>query len=330
MIDRVRGQEIEVHIPQPPPSAEPKPRYVYHWDRIFGALAALSLLIGLTGYGLYAWLRPSVPPASVAVEEVPGREEILVEAAQQTVGAEQRGAGEPAVANQPRPAATEAPPVEFAEPVSVQAHAGADIARPALEEAPVRERIAEPATAPIPAPESGAQEPPIAGRELPAEPYSEASTAIATDTPAEVEQVPDSATESSEAMAVAEMQEEASGNGHLRSPNTSISSPAVKRFLLTRSMRGNEPKGTLDDIALNAGDAVTVHSFSEVIGLEGEVLEYRWLHEGKRVLQIQVPVGAKRWRSHSTKRIYPKMKGSWRVELRDSAGQLLASIDFVF
>lgn len=112
--------------------------------------------------------------------------------------------------------------------------------------------------------------------------------------------------------------------------HTSIASPAVKRFLLAKDIVGNEPKGDIDDIALNDDGCRAASSFSEVIGQKGEILQYRWLHEGKEVLRIRVPVGSNRWRSHSTKRIYAWMKGGWRAELRNSAGELLANIDITF
>jgi hypothetical protein len=39
--------------PQPP-----KTEYIYHWNRITGALAALVLLVGLAGFAIHAWLLP--------------------------------------------------------------------------------------------------------------------------------------------------------------------------------------------------------------------------------------------------------------------------------
>lgn len=113
-------------------------------------------------------------------------------------------------------------------------------------------------------------------------------------------------------------------------PNTSISSPAVKRFLLAKDVVGNEPRGGIGDIAFNDAGYAEVSCFSEVIDQKGETLQYRWLHEGKEVLRIRVPVGANRWRSHSTKNIYAAMKGRWRAELLNAAGKVLASIDFTF
>jgi hypothetical protein len=99
---------------------------------------------------------------------------------------------------------------------------------------------------------------------------------------------------------------------------------------LAPSVVNNEPAGELDEIRVDAKGFAPVSSFSEVTGLQGEVLQYRWYHEGTEVLRIRVPVRADRWRSHSTKRVYAGMRGAWRAELRDSAGSVLAHIDFVF
>jgi len=369
MVDQVRGQEIKVQIPHLKPRSEPKPQYVYHWDRIIGALAVLGVLIGLMGYGIYEWLSPFPPPTPAEVEGKHRPEEIVAGAAQQPKGAAQ-GPIPPlparvtaAADRQPRAdvlAVDAKSPDSESEPAQVppklaqmsngaprQAEgeaAGAEAppagpARPERAELPVSEEIPEPRLShtpdsakraePIPAPKSGDEEGQrITGQGSPDKDRPVSSNADAAGRYVRKEPMP--VTESSGSKVGADAPEKASGKGRFRHLNTSIASPAVKRFVLARSVVGNEPKGDLGDIIANAGSASTVSSFSEVIGLKGEVLKYRWLHEGKQVLQIRVPVGAQRWRSHSTKRIYERMKGAWRAELRDSAGNLLASIDFVF
>ncbi|MEA3276783.1 MAG: DUF2914 domain-containing protein [Pseudomonadota bacterium] len=399
MADQTPRREMKVRITKPESRAKAKPEYIYHWDRIIGALAALVLLIGLIGYGLYDWLRPSLPLASVEVEDVQGPEKIVAGTVQQSVGAVQRpmpspttpapgiaaadrimGADSPAIdveslgteadhaqspiqpervfEDPPRQAAREVVDVDLPQRAEAEV-LPAEIGEPAQAQTPVGETIAEPATVQTPAPESGEEEQRITGQGLPGEalPESsvadapggavevetelvsetepgealpESSAADASGRPVEVAAEPVSESEPGEAVAVADTPEEESGQEHFRSRNTSLSSPAVKRFVLAQSVTGNEPKGSLADITLDARGVAEVCSFSEVIGLEGEVLEYRWLHEGKQVLRVSVPVGAQRWRSHSTKRIYERMKGAWRAELRDSAGNLLASADFVF
>jgi hypothetical protein len=133
----------------------------------------------------------------------------------------------------------------------------------------------------------------------------------------------------SQAVSGPEIAEDETDEGSTQSPNPAIPSAAVKRFSLAKSVVDREPRGDLSDMQFNAKGLSSVSSFSEVIGLQGEVLVYRWLHEGKEVVEIRVPVRANRWRSHSTKRIFSGMEGSWRVELRDSKGTLLGRIDFV-
>jgi hypothetical protein len=204
-----------------------------------------------------------------------------------------------------------------------------EIAQPALSSLVDDTRAA--AAQPLP-PESDAEPrpQPIAEQALPREPRPEPPSPDAAMAPDEVR--PEPAPENAEDRTVeaAEITDEDDGQGRFRAARTAISSSAVKRFVLARSVEGNEPRGSLDDIAPDAKGVVEVSSFSEVMGLEGKILEYRWLHEGEQVLRIRVPVGAERWRSHASKRIYPRMKGDWRGELRDAKGNLLASAEFVY
>jgi hypothetical protein len=52
--------------PQPP-----KTEYIYHWNRITGALAALVLLVGLVGFAIHAWLLPpTAEPGDAGFETV--------------------------------------------------------------------------------------------------------------------------------------------------------------------------------------------------------------------------------------------------------------------
>lgn len=47
-----------------------KIQYVYHWDRIIGALAVLALLIGLLGFAIYNWVSPVSTVGDVGVDPV--------------------------------------------------------------------------------------------------------------------------------------------------------------------------------------------------------------------------------------------------------------------
>ena len=384
MVDQTSRRQIAITIAKSAPRSESEPQYVYHWNRIIAASAALILTISLLGFGLDAWWRPSHQPAKVEVEKVQQQDAIVVGTAQQPEGAVHRPMPSP---SQPAPEAAAAkreagavssaidsesatrdsdhlpspvPPQPLFEGPTEQEVRGtvaldpprsydaeplhAEVAERALPHAVVGETIANPPLIPTndgqvvaeavaaqaPVSELREEEPglgeqgPIGGDRPESSPEDDADTPIVS------AKAPAPETQPGETGAVTDTADEQSGKGHLRPLSTSISSAAVKRFVLAQSVAGNEPKGRIDDITLSSKGDAPVCSFSEVIGLEGEVLEYHWLHEGKEVMRIPVPVAAERWRSHSTKRIYQRMTGTWRVELRDSGGTLLASAGFVF
>lgn len=387
------------------PNPEPKPEYIYHWDRIIGALVALLLVIGLIGYGVYSWLTPANPPTTAEIEQAPTRDETpagvaagpgetpaetgaeadpLVDNPAETgasigegpmplssdgrvriAGAAERAASGAPVSEQglapaeddltrsllqpevpvivppsqpvegtsqmarDRPGAAPTPPATEAAQTGGQTSASGAIAESDSGYSPGQEnpRVTDgelPIALDPEAVESRDSEP-LPTREAPAESSPSqtqvSSPSVATEPPQDEEV--------GQAIAAPQIAAQASSDNMDRSPNKAIVSPAVKRFSLTRAVVDREPRGGLDDIAVNADGSASISSFSEVIGLQGEVLHYVWIHEGKEVLRVRVPVGANRWRSHSTKQIYRGMGGSWRAELRDSKGTLLAGIDFV-
>jgi len=291
MVDQPPKRQIKIKIKGTHPEAhrgEPAQEYVYHWDRIIGALAALLLLLGALGYGISPLLEPPNRPAETEVRMRHMSDEMVV------AGPSRRDEAANAATSAARPAA--APAVTARMPGSEPS--GAEPRRPEEE--------------PLSAPE----------RQSSAADASAIPPGEATDVASE----PDA----SAVVAHSSASSRRSNQGLLRLTKTSIASPTVKRFLLAKEVVSHEPHGDIGDIALNGARYVAVSSFSEVTDQQGETLQYRWLHNGNQVLRIRVPVGSNRWRSHSTKRIYAGMKGSWRVELRNSEGELLASIDFTF
>lgn len=50
-------------------SSPPNVYYIYHWNRIIGAFAAVALLIGLAGFAFFAWLAPASAPTDDAETE---------------------------------------------------------------------------------------------------------------------------------------------------------------------------------------------------------------------------------------------------------------------
>ena len=134
-----------------------KTEFIYHWNRIIGALAVLVLLIGLSGFGLHAWLSsPSAPSMDAGFDEV-GAPVPRLEVASEPGG---QAAGEPAPADRRahsdeaaldgRLAETEAPP----QIPATGEDAGPDLATSDAPESSTR--VVQ--TAPGPAPEPAAPE----------------------------------------------------------------------------------------------------------------------------------------------------------------------------
>jgi Protein of unknown function (DUF2914) len=121
--------------------------------------------------------------------------------------------------------------------------------------------------------------------------------------------------------------------GPVLSPgDTRILSDKVARFLLSKGMRGSEPLGRLEDVKIDdpASGTLGVFAFSDVRGMAGETLVYRWLQGERVVARVRVGVGSDKWRSHSSKVINGRMRGPWRVELTTGDGTLLAFAEFAY
>ena len=110
----------------------------------------------------------------------------------------------------------------------------------------------------------------------------------------------------------------------------SLAAPSVSRFVLAKSVVNKKPVGDIEDIAPDARGIAAVYAFSDVVGMKDEVLYYHWFRNSKQVAKFRIGVWADRWRSHSSKIINNKMKGEWRVELRNEKREILASADFVY
>jgi len=92
----------------------PKTEFIYHWNRIFGALAVLVLLIGLLGFAIHAWWSSPSPPSSDAGFDEVGAPVAHLEVVPE---AEEHDVGETAPAEaEVTPAPDATPPPDTASP----------------------------------------------------------------------------------------------------------------------------------------------------------------------------------------------------------------------
>ena len=108
-----------------------------------------------------------------------------------------------------------------------------------------------------------------------------------------------------------------------------VFSDDVKRFIISSSVKTNEPVGTINDIVFD-NNIATVYAFSEVSNLTNTTLYYIWSLDDNNVAKVKVDVGGNRWRSYSSKFIQENMHGEWKVELQNGQGETLAINRFYY
>ncbi|MGL4185913.1 MAG: DUF2914 domain-containing protein [Thiotrichaceae bacterium] len=93
----------------------------------------------------------------------------------------------------------------------------------------------------------------------------------------------------------------------------------VSRAQFTTGLSNREPINNVTQV--NAGQ--TVYYFTELMGLQGHTITHKWQRNGVFQLGLQFPVGAERWRVHSSKTIAPNLTGIWTVSVQNDDGQIL-------
>ena len=72
-----------------------------------------------------------------------------------------------------------------------------------------------------------------------------------------------------------------------------------------------------------------VYCWTRVAGAEGEVaIHHVWFHGDQEMADTELRIGGSPWRTWSSKAIVPEWTGAWRVEVRDSAGNVIETIRF--
>lgn len=99
--------------------------------------------------------------------------------------------------------------------------------------------------------------------------------------------------------------------------------PKVTATICT-AVKDRAPVGEGDSFPASVGE---LYCFTEVSNGPGAVV-HAWFHGDKEVRTMQLPVKAAHWRTWSAKKIQPAMTGDWRVEVRDTAGAVLATVKF--
>lgn len=95
--------------------------------------------------------------------------------------------------------------------------------------------------------------------------------------------------------------------------------PQVARAAFTTAIHAREPT----DQITHARTGQQIHYFTELLNLQGHTITHRWEKDGVFQLSIQFPIGANRWRIHSSKNIPSNQTGTWTVTVQNDDGTVL-------
>ena len=301
-----------------------KIRYIYHWDRIFGALTSLVLLLGLVSYGVYSLIKTenSIGPSDTPLLSMKNQ------AAPKGYSLSQNEVNPSALTDQktlPRS------PDGANEEESQQ-----QLNKPLIESAPLFPSVSGKERLPVIEVENDPL-PADANTDLPRD--QSAMEALRTETDHLFSSGKAQASQQANPDIAARHSEQSksnradlplhSGPGRIfQLQEINRISPSVRRFILARSIIDREPIGSIDSITTDTKGVAAIYAFSEVINMSDRTLYYHWFNNEKQVAKVSVGIGADNWRSYSSKYINKKMKGSWLVELRTEDGQKLASAKF--
>jgi hypothetical protein len=105
----------------------------------------------------------------------------------------------------------------------------------------------------------------------------------------------------------------------------SADGPSVPDYGVGTGVENRALVGKADSFA----EGTKVYFLTRVVnGQAGDRVHHVWMREGNEVLSIGLSVGGSHWRTYSNKTLHPGSVGSWRVEVRDADGKVLASQDF--
>ena len=104
----------------------------------------------------------------------------------------------------------------------------------------------------------------------------------------------------------------------------------VARIVLTfGSERAAHRDSISSPIVVGPGGEKRVVLYTELRSLAGETISHRWERDGQTMAVVPFQVGGDRWRVHSSKRLTPALRGSWKVAVTDANGAVLASRSFL-
>jgi hypothetical protein len=101
----------------------------------------------------------------------------------------------------------------------------------------------------------------------------------------------------------------------------------VTRAVVCSGITDREPVGADSTFA---DSTASLYCFTELDGAAGQVI-HSWYHGDKVMFEITLNKGREgRWRTWSQKNLLKEWTGAWRVDVKDTVGNVLKSVSFEF
>lgn len=102
----------------------------------------------------------------------------------------------------------------------------------------------------------------------------------------------------------------------------------ITELAVTTKVSKGKPIDSVHRISYRTVKAL--YCFTRTVTDDGEETSLRhvWLRDSQVVKETELPIKGRRWRVYSTLPINAESVGNWRVEVRDSAGAVIKSVEF--
>jgi hypothetical protein len=108
----------------------------------------------------------------------------------------------------------------------------------------------------------------------------------------------------------------------------SVPSLKITEMAVTTKIVRGKPIDSVHRISSSSVKAL--YCFTSLISTDGgeTAIKHVWYRDGEKVGEYELPVKGERWRTYSKKAVDKGLTGDWRVDVLDSGGNLLKSVQF--
>jgi hypothetical protein len=100
----------------------------------------------------------------------------------------------------------------------------------------------------------------------------------------------------------------------------------VEDIVICTSVEGRQPVGGASVFSADVG---RLYCYTKLTSqMDSYAVSHVWFHGEQQMAKVEMMINERTWRTWSSKKIVSGWKGDWRVEIQDSAGNVISKISF--